>query len=96
MNRRREMRKVHRITPGVYLSLQVRAPDLLAELYSDAQHDCAPVMFACSAAESAADMFTVDDGTGLVVGTLHVVMPEADANALNEWVRDRVPAETTR
>ncbi|UKE75352.1 hypothetical protein KFS85_19880 [Xanthomonas graminis pv. phlei] len=90
------MRKVHRITPGVYLLLQARATDVLAELYSGAQHDRTPVMFACSAAESAADVFTVNDGSGLVVGTLHVVMPEADANALHEWVRDRVPAEMTR
>ncbi|MFB8918818.1 hypothetical protein QSH54_013035 [Xanthomonas arboricola pv. pruni] len=37
-------------------------------------------------------MFLVDDGTGLVIGSLHVVMPEAEAATLQEWVIERMPA----
>ncbi|CEH84713.1 conserved hypothetical protein [Xanthomonas citri pv. citri] len=49
-------------------------------------------MFACSAIEDACELFPVDDGTGLVIGSLHVVMPEAEAAALQEWVIERMPA----
>ncbi|GAE54622.1 hypothetical protein XPR_1257 [Xanthomonas arboricola pv. pruni MAFF 301420] len=37
-------------------------------------------------------LFLVDDGTGLVIGSLHVVMPEAEAATLQEWVIERMPA----
>ncbi|MBB3920332.1 hypothetical protein [Xanthomonas arboricola] len=89
---RRDLQKALRIASGVYLLLQIRATDVLAELYADGLHDRAPVMFACSAIESPSELFPVDDGTGLVIGSLHVVMPEADAAALQEWVIERMPA----
>ncbi|MCC8532453.1 hypothetical protein LN457_06440 [Xanthomonas phaseoli] len=89
---RRVVIKTHRIAPGVYLSLQARSQDVLAELYADGLHDRAPVMFACSAIEKPSAMFIADDGAGLVIGTLYVVMPEAEAAALQEWVIERMPA----
>ncbi|CEH81236.1 conserved hypothetical protein [Xanthomonas citri pv. citri] len=49
-------------------------------------------MFACSAIEDACELFPIDDGNGLVIGSLHVVMPEAEATALQEWVIERMPA----
>ncbi|WDM66307.1 hypothetical protein [Xanthomonas cucurbitae] len=88
---RRAMIKTHRIAPGVYLSLQARSQDVLAELYADGLHDRAPVMFACSAIEEPADVFLVGDGTGLVIGSMQVVMPEADAASLSEWMIARLP-----
>jgi hypothetical protein len=89
---RRDLHKALRVAPGVYLLLQIRATDVLAELYADGLHDRPPVMFACSAIEDACELFPVDDGTGLVIGSLHVVMPEAEAAALHEWVIERMPA----
>ncbi|NIJ79652.1 hypothetical protein [Xanthomonas cannabis] len=89
---RRALIKTHRIAPGVYVSLQARSQDVLAELYTDGLHDRAPVMFACSAIGKPSAVFLADDGTGLVIGTLHVVMPEAEAAALQEWVIERMPA----
>ncbi|MBB5882859.1 hypothetical protein GGR74_004101 [Xanthomonas arboricola] len=89
---RRDLHKALRVAPGVYLLLQIRATDVLAELYADNLHDRPPVMFACSAIEKASELFLVDDGTGLAIGSLHVVMPEAEATALQEWVIDRMPA----
>ncbi|MBO9855163.1 hypothetical protein [Xanthomonas sp. A1809] len=89
---RRAMIKTQRVAPGVYLSLQIRSQDVLAELYADGLHDRAPVMFACSAIEKPSAVFLADDGTGLVIGTLHVLMPEAEAVALQEWVIGRMPA----
>nr|WP_244669456.1 hypothetical protein [Xanthomonas sp. A1809] len=86
------MIKTQRVAPGVYLSLQIRSQDVLAELYADGLHDRAPVMFACSAIEKPSAVFLADDGTGLVIGTLHVLMPEAEAVALQEWVIGRMPA----
>ncbi|KHS07415.1 hypothetical protein ACWJKH_05390 [Xanthomonas axonopodis pv. cassiae] len=86
------MHKTLRVAPGVYLLLQIRKTDVLAELYADGLHDRAPVMFACSAIEDACELFPVDDGTGLVIGSLHVVMPEAEAAALQGWVIERMPA----
>ncbi|QHG87098.1 hypothetical protein ACCQ13_08920 [Xanthomonas sp. NCPPB 1638] len=88
---RRPLTKTQRIAPDVYLSLQVRSQDVLAELYADGQHDRAPVMFACSAIEKPSDVFLVGDGTGLVIGSTHVVMPEADAASLSEWMIARLP-----
>ncbi|MCC4603956.1 hypothetical protein [Xanthomonas campestris] len=89
---RRPLIKTQRIAPGVYLSLQVRSQDVLAQLYADGLHDRAPVMFACSAIETLSEIFPVADGTGLVSGALHVVMPEAEAAAVQEWVIERLPA----
>ncbi|WP_258079346.1 hypothetical protein [Xanthomonas arboricola] len=89
---RRDMHKTLRVAPGVYLLVQIRKTDVLAELYADGLHDRAPVMFACSAIEDACELFPVNDGTGLVIGSLHVVMPEAEAAALQEWVIERMPA----
>ncbi|WP_372166378.1 hypothetical protein [Xanthomonas axonopodis] len=89
---RRDMHKALRVAPGVYLLLQIRKTDVLAELYADGLHDRAPVMFACSAIEDACELFPVNDGTGLVIGSLHVVMPEAEAAALQEWGIERMPA----
>ena len=89
---RRDLRKALRVAPGVYLLLQIRAADVLAELYADGLHDRPPVMFACSAIDEPSALFLVDDGTGLVIGSLHVVMPEAEAAALQEWVIERMPA----
>ncbi|ATS56522.1 hypothetical protein XAP3CFBP6996_005575 [Xanthomonas citri pv. fuscans CFBP 6996] len=89
---RRDLQKTLRVAPGVYLLLQIRKTDMLAELYADGLHDRAPVMFACSAIEDVCELFPVDDGTGLVIGSLHVVMPEAEAAALQEWVIERMPA----
>ncbi|CAG2096667.1 hypothetical protein XCY_003765 [Xanthomonas arboricola pv. juglandis] len=89
---RRDLHKAHRVAPGVYLLLQIRATDVLAELYADGLHDRPPVMFACSAIDEPSALFLVDDGTGLVIGSLHVVMPEAEAAALQEWVIERMPA----
>ncbi|MGY4888918.1 UNVERIFIED_CONTAM: hypothetical protein EX528_00570 [Xanthomonas axonopodis] len=86
------MQKALRVAPGVYLLVQIRATDVLAELYADGLHDRPPVMFACSAIEAPSELFPVDDGTGLVIGSLHVVMPEAEAAALQEWVIERMPA----
>ncbi|CAE6844560.1 hypothetical protein CFBP6600_39210 [Xanthomonas arboricola pv. corylina] len=86
------MHKALRVAPGVYLLLQIRATDVLAELYADGLHDRPPVMFACSAIDKPNELFLVDDGTGLVIGSLHVVMPEAEAAALQEWVIERMPA----
>ncbi|MBV6843583.1 hypothetical protein KWH36_20140 [Xanthomonas campestris pv. fici] len=86
------MHKALRVAPGVYLLLQIRKTDVLAELYADGLHDRAPVMFACSAIEDACELFPVNDGTGLVIGSLHVVMPEAETAALQEWVIERMPA----
>nr|WP_228737429.1 hypothetical protein [Xanthomonas euvesicatoria] len=86
------MHKAVRVAPGVYLLLQIRATDVLAELYADGLHDRPPVMFACSAIDEPSALFLVDDGTGLVIGSLHVVMPEAEAAALQEWVVERMPA----
>ncbi len=86
------MIKTQRVAPGVYLSLQIRSQDVLAELYADGLHDRAPVMFACSAIEKPSAVFIADDGTGLIIGTLHVVVPEAEAAALQEWVIERMPA----
>ncbi|WP_228116692.1 hypothetical protein [Xanthomonas citri] len=86
------MIKTQRVAPGVYLSLQIRSQDVLAELYADGLHDRAPVMFACSAIEKPSAVFIADDGTGLIIGTLHLVMPEAEAAALQEWVIERMPA----
>ncbi|PPU54530.1 hypothetical protein XdyCFBP7245_17875 [Xanthomonas dyei] len=86
------MHKALRVAPGVYLSLQIRTTDVLAELYADGLNDRAPVMFACSAIEDPTQLFLVDDGTGLVIGSLHVVMQEAEAAALQEWVIERMPA----
>ncbi|ASK98675.1 hypothetical protein KWH01_05285 [Xanthomonas campestris pv. merremiae] len=86
------MHKALRVAPGVYLLLQIRETNVLAELYADGLHDRAPVMFACSAIEDACELFPVNDGTGLVIGSLHVVMPEAEAAALQEWVIERMPA----
>ncbi|MGD6581356.1 hypothetical protein VWW93_11945 [Xanthomonas citri pv. citri] len=88
---RRALIKTHRIAPGVYLSLQARSQDVLAELYADGLHDRAPVMFARSAVEQPAWASMACDGSGLVFGTLHVVMPEADAVSLIEWVRNSTP-----
>ncbi|MBD4671283.1 hypothetical protein GUG37_07375, partial [Xanthomonas citri pv. citri] len=68
------MHKALRVAPGVYLLLQIRKTHVLAELYADSPHDRAPVMFACSAIEDACELFPVDDSTGLVIGSLHVVM----------------------
>lgn len=90
---RRDLHKATRIAPGVYLLLQIRATDVLAELYADGLHDRAPVMFACSAIEEPSELFPVDDSTGLVIGSLHVVMPEAEAAALRGWVIERMPLE---
>ncbi|MBD4059483.1 hypothetical protein VWT83_13625 [Xanthomonas citri pv. citri] len=89
---RRDLHKAVRVAPGVYLLLQIRATDVLAELYADGLHDRPPVMFACSAIDEPSALFLVDDGTGLVIGSLHVVMPEAEAAALQEWVVERMPA----
>ncbi|MBB4869201.1 MULTISPECIES: hypothetical protein [Xanthomonas] len=89
---RRDMHRTLRVAPGVYLLLQIRNTDVLAELYADGLHDRAPVMFACSAIEDACELFPIDDGNGLVIGSLHVVMPEAEATALQEWVIERMPA----
>ncbi|WP_115528375.1 MULTISPECIES: hypothetical protein [Xanthomonas] len=89
---RRDRHKALRVAPGVYLLLQIRATDVLAELYADGLHDRPPVMFACSAIDEPSALFLVDDGTGLVIGSLHVVMPEAEAAALQEWVIERLPA----
>ncbi|MBB2756005.1 MULTISPECIES: hypothetical protein [unclassified Xanthomonas] len=89
---RRDLHKALRVAPGVYLLLQIRATDVLAELYADGLHDSPPVMFACSAIDEPSALFLVDDGTGLVIGSLHVVMPEAEAAALQEWVIERMPA----
>ncbi|WP_372176934.1 hypothetical protein ACCQ23_15770 [Xanthomonas axonopodis pv. phyllanthi] len=89
---RRDLQKAMRVAPGVYLLLQIRATDVLAELYADGLHDRPPVMFACSAIDEPSALFLVDDGTGLVIGSLHVVMPEAEATALQEWVIERMPA----
>nr|WP_267191174.1 hypothetical protein [Xanthomonas dyei] len=86
------MHKALRVAPGVYLALQIRATDVLAELYADGLHDRAPVMFGCSAIEDPAQLFLAGDGTGLVIASLHVVMPEADAAALQEWVIERMLA----
>ncbi|UZB14984.1 hypothetical protein OM949_12905 [Xanthomonas phaseoli pv. phaseoli] len=61
---RRDLHKALRVAPGVYLLLQIRATDVLAELYADSLHDRPPVMFACSAIEKASELFLVDDGTG--------------------------------
>ncbi|MEB2231402.1 hypothetical protein VDS41_07840 [Xanthomonas campestris pv. campestris] len=89
---RRDLHKTLRLAPGVYLLLQIRATDVLAELYADGLHDRLPVMFACSAIDEPSALFLVDDGTGLVIGSLHVVMPEAEAVALQKWVIERMPA----
>ncbi|MCC4602917.1 hypothetical protein [Xanthomonas campestris] len=89
---RRHPIKTQRIAPGVYLNLQIRSQDVLAELYADGLHDRAPVMFSCSAIEKPSDVFVVGDGTGLVIGALHVVIPETGAAALQEWVIERMPA----
>ncbi|WP_126966536.1 hypothetical protein [Xanthomonas arboricola] len=89
---RRDLHKAVRVAPGVYLLLQIRATDVLAELYADGLHDRPPVMFACSAIDEPSALFLVDDGTGLVIGSLHVVMPKAEAAALKEWVIERMPA----
>lgn len=89
---RSDLHKTLRVAPGVYLLLQIRATDVLAELYADGLHDRPPVMFACSAIDEPSALFLVDDGTGLVIGSLHVVMPEAEAAALQEWVIERMPA----
>ncbi|KGT55751.1 hypothetical protein NY96_10195 [Xanthomonas citri pv. fuscans] len=89
---RRDLHKALRVAPGVYLLLQIRATDVLAELYADGLHDRPPVMFACTAIDEPSALFLVDDGTGLVIGSLHVVMPEAEAAALQEWVIERMPA----
>ena len=89
---RRDLHKALRVAPGVYLLLQIRATDVLAELYADGLHDSPPVMFAYSAIDEPSALFLVDDGTGLVIGSLHVVMPEAEAAALQEWVIERMPA----
>ncbi|PKV14566.1 hypothetical protein [Xanthomonas prunicola] len=89
---RRDLHKTLRVAPGVYLLLQIRATDVLAELYADGLHDRPPVMFACSAIDEPSALFLVDDGTGLVIGSLHVVMPEAEAAALQEWIIERMPA----
>ncbi|WP_349811633.1 hypothetical protein ABQ179_016725 [Xanthomonas dyei] len=89
---RRDRHKALRVAPGVYLLLQIRATDVLAELYADGLHDRPPVMFACSVIDEPSALFLVDDGTGLVIGSLHVVMPEAEAAALQEWVIERLPA----
>ncbi|NJB79807.1 hypothetical protein [Xanthomonas arboricola] len=88
---RRDKHKALRVAPGVYLLVQIRATDVLAELYADSLHDRAPVMFACSAIEDLTELFQVDDGTGLVIGSLHVVMPEAEAAALQDWILARMP-----
>ncbi|MEE5091743.1 hypothetical protein V2H26_17295 [Xanthomonas euvesicatoria] len=74
------------------ICLVVCSQDVLAELYADGLHDRAPMVFACSAIEKPSAVFIADDGTGLVIGTLHVVMPEAEAAALQEWVIERMPA----
>ncbi|NIJ88340.1 hypothetical protein FHR49_001104 [Xanthomonas campestris] len=89
---RRDLHKALRVAPGVYLLLQIRATDVLAEIYADGLHDRPSVMFACSAIDEPSALFLVDDGTGLVIGSLHVVMPEAEAAALQEWVIERMPA----
>ncbi|MEA0694276.1 hypothetical protein VDQ15_00270 [Xanthomonas campestris pv. campestris] len=89
---RRDLHKATRIAPGVYLLLQIRATDVLAELYADGLHDRPPVMFACSAISAPGEVFPVDDGTGLVIGTLHVVMPEAEVASVQEWVIERMPS----
>ncbi|MCC4621070.1 hypothetical protein LL965_13585 [Xanthomonas cassavae CFBP 4642] len=89
---RRDMHKALRVAPGVYLLVQIRATDVLAELYADGLHDRPPVMFACSAIDEPSALFLVDDGTGLIIGSLHVIMPEAEAAALQEWVIERMPA----
>ncbi|QDS20795.1 hypothetical protein [Xanthomonas citri] len=89
---RRDLHKALRVAPGVYLLLQIRATDVLAELYADGLHDRPPVVFACSAIDELSALSLVDDGTGLVIGSLHVVMPEAEAAALQEWVIERMPA----
>ncbi|WP_172397227.1 hypothetical protein [Xanthomonas cissicola] len=89
---RRDMHKTLRVAPGVYLLLQIRKTDVLAELYADGLHDRPPVMFACSAIDEPSALFLVNDGTGLVIGSLHVVMPEDEAAALQEWVIERMPA----
>ncbi len=86
------MHKALRVAPGVYLLVQIRATDVLAELYADGLHDRPPVMFACSAIDEPSALFLVDDGTGLIIGSLHVIMPEAEAAALQEWVIERMPA----
>ncbi|KAB0525263.1 hypothetical protein F7R02_23505 [Xanthomonas cissicola] len=86
------MHKTLRVAPGVYLLLQIRKTDVLAELYADGLHDRPPVMFACSAIDEPSALFLVNDGTGLVIGSLHVVMPEDEAAALQEWVIERMPA----
>nr|WP_228739215.1 hypothetical protein [Xanthomonas euvesicatoria] len=86
------MHKALRVAPGVYLLLQIRATNVLAELYADGLHDRPPVMFACSAIDEPSALFLVNDGTGLVIGSLHVVMPEDEAAALQEWVIERMPA----
>ncbi|MCC4622224.1 hypothetical protein LL965_20015 [Xanthomonas cassavae CFBP 4642] len=88
---RRALVKTQRIAPGVYLSLQARSQDVLAELYADGLHDRAPVLFACSVIETPSDVVLVGDGTGLVIGSMHVVMPEADAASLSEWMIARLP-----
>nr|WP_228736085.1 hypothetical protein [Xanthomonas euvesicatoria] len=85
------MHKALRIAPGVYLLLQIRATDVLTELYADGLYDRAPVMFASSAIDEPTALFLVDDGTGLVIGSLRVVMPEAEAAALQEWMIERMP-----
>ncbi|MBV6864073.1 MULTISPECIES: hypothetical protein [Xanthomonas] len=89
---RRDLHKALRVAPGVYLLLQIRATNVLAELYADGLHDRPPVMFACSAIDEPSALFLVNDGTGLVIGSLHVVMPEDEAAALQEWVIERMPA----
>ncbi|AMU99470.1 hypothetical protein [Xanthomonas citri] len=89
---RPDLLKTYRVAPGVFLQLQARNGDLHAGLYADALHDRAPVMFACSTVEDPHDVFAVDDGTGLVIGSLHVVMPEPAVADLVEWVLDRMLA----
>lgn len=54
---RRDLHKALRVAPGVYLLLQIRATDVLAELYADSLHDRPPVMFACSGIEKASELF---------------------------------------
>ncbi|MCC4601922.1 hypothetical protein [Xanthomonas melonis] len=71
--------------------MQARSQDVLAELYADGLHDRAPVIFACSSIERPSDVVLLADGTGLVIGSMRVVLPEADAASLTEWMIARLP-----
>lgn len=85
MNRRN--RTTVRVAPGVFLALQARDGQLLAELFSDA---CGEILIASTIATVAADVNA--DFTGLGIGQLRIAMDHADAERLQRWSIERMAA----